>query len=72
MEIDGRELADAVGEAGGVEVGFDGADAEDEVGRFDALAHAGVGAVACVHAAVVGERFVHGAFAHRRHESGNA
>jgi len=72
VEIDGRELADAVGEAGGVEVGFDGADAEDEVGRLDALAHASVGAAACVHAAVVWERLVHSAFAHRRYEGGNA
>ena len=46
MEIDGRELTDPVCEAGGVEVGFYGADCQDEVGGFDAFTDATVAAVA--------------------------
>ena len=70
VEVDGGELADAVGEAGCVEVGFDGADAEDEVGGFDARGDAGVTAAAGVDTAVVGEGFVDGAFAHGGYEGG--
>lgn len=47
VKIDGRELADFVGEAGGIEVGFDGADGEDEIGGFNAFTDALVAAVAC-------------------------
>lgn len=45
VEVDGRELADSVGEAGGVEVGFYGADCQDEVRGFDAFADAMITAV---------------------------
>lgn len=46
VEVDGRELTDSVGEAGGVEVGFDGADCQDEVRCFDAFADTTIAAVA--------------------------
>ena len=46
VEVDGRELTDSVGEAGGVEVGFYGADCQDEVRGFDAFADAMIAAVA--------------------------
>ena len=45
MEIDGGELADLVGEAGGVEVGFDCADGEDKIRGFNTLADAFITAV---------------------------
>ena len=46
VEVNGRELADSVCEAGGVEVGFYRADCQDEVRGFDAFADATVAAVA--------------------------
>ena len=45
MEVDGRELTDSVGEAGGVEVGFNGADCQDQVRGFNALADTAVAAI---------------------------
>lgn len=45
VEIDGGELADLVGEAGGVEVGFNCADGEDKIRGFDTFADAFITAV---------------------------
>lgn len=70
VEINGVQLAGMIGKPGGIKVGFDGADAEDEVGGLDGGADRVVRSVASVDANVVGEGLVDGGLAHGGNEGG--
>ena len=70
VEIDGIHLPDAISETGRVEIGFDGANAEDQVGGLDYLANTGIGSVAGIHATEVLVCLVHSALAHWGYKGG--